>query len=165
MAKPSYIVLGERLITGIERALTAFTRGAPYRWSSGVLRRIGITGRSIVIAVPWIWLLLFFLVPFIIVLKISFAETRWLGTPPYTPLIEQINGQYQLKLHVGNYLFLLRESLYLDAFLSSLKVAAISTILCLLIGYPMAYAIARADKNWRTMLLMLVILPFWTSFL
>jgi putrescine transport system permease protein len=128
-------------------------------------RKASFTRRNLVIAVPWIWLLLFFVVPFIIVLKISFAETRWLGTPPYTPLIEQVNGAYQLKLHTGNYLFLLRESLYLDAFLSSLKVAGISTVLCLLIGYPMAYAIARASSNWRNVLLLLVILPFWTSFL
>jgi len=130
-----------------------------------LLRRLAITGRTAVVAVPWFWSLLFFLIPFVIVLKISFAETRWLGTPPYTPLIEWVDGHAQVRFNLGNYLFLLRESLYLNAFLSSIKVAAVSTILCLLVGYPMAYVIARADASWRNILLMLVILPFWTSFL
>jgi putrescine transport system permease protein len=130
-----------------------------------LLRRLGITGRTAVIAVPWIWLLLFFLIPFIIVLKISFANTR-LGVPPYTPLLEWgQDGYVNFKMNVANYLFILKESLYLEAFLSSLKVAAVSTILCLLIGYPMAYGIARSDASWRNILLLLIILPFWTSFL
>jgi len=111
------------------------------------------------------WLLLFFLIPFIIVLKISFADTR-LGVPPYTDMIEWTSDSYlQLKVHLANYIFLTKESLYFEAFLSSLKVAAISTIFCLLLGYPMSYAIARADASWRNTLLLLVILPFWTSFL
>jgi putrescine transport system permease protein len=165
MAKPSYVLLGERLATGMGHLLTTLSKLPPYKWSSGVLRRVGFTGRSAVIGVPWFWLLLFFLVPFVIVLKISFAETRWLGTPPYTPLMEVVDGQLHFKLNPDNYLFLFRESLYLDAFLSSLKVASISTIFCLLIGYPMAYAIARTDPKWRNILLMMVILPFWTSFL
>src|SRR5690606_7316489 len=102
----------------------------------------------------------------VIVLKISFAETRWLGSPPYAPLFEWVSGQYlQIKLNVSNYLFLLSDSLYIQAFLSSVKVAAVSTVFCLLIGYPMAYAIARASASWRNTLLLLVILPFWTSFL
>lgn len=165
MAKPSYVLLGERLAFGMGQLLTTLSKLPPYRWSSGVLRRIGLTGRTTVIAIPWFWLLLFFLVPFVIVLKISFAETRWLGTPPYTPLMEIADGQLHLKINPDNYLFLFRESLYLDAFLSSLKVASISTIFCLLIGYPMSYAIARTDPKWRNILLMMVILPFWTSFL
>jgi putrescine transport system permease protein len=167
MSKPSYVVLGERLATGVGHIFTTISKLPPYRWSSGVLRRFGFTGRTAVIAVPWIWLLLFFIIPFIIVLKISFAETRWLGTPPYTPLLDYADGEKypRLLINTGNYLFLIKESLYLDAFLSSLRVAAISTIFCLLLGYPMAYAIARADASWRNILLMLVILPFWTSFL
>jgi putrescine transport system permease protein len=129
------------------------------------LQRIGISGRTLVVAVPWLWLLLFFLVPFIIVLKISFADTR-LGVPPYTDLIEWGESNYlQLKLNIGNYLFILEESLYFKAFISSLRVAAISTLFCLLLGYPMAYGIARADASWRNTLLLLIILPFWTSFL
>ena len=166
MANPSYLALGDRIITGIDKMLATVVSSPPYRWSSGILRRFGLTGRSLVIAVPWFWLLLFFLIPFVIVLKISFAETRWLGTPPYTPLFEWVSGQYlQVKVSVANYMFLLSDSLYAKAFLSSVKVAAVSTLFCLLIGYPMAYAIARAEVNWRNTLLLLVILPFWTSFL
>jgi putrescine transport system permease protein len=124
-----------------------------------------LRGRSAVVAVPWVWLLLFFLIPFVIVLKISFAETQ-AAVPPYTPLVDWAEGKYlQLRLNMGNYLFLLRDPLYLEAFLSSLKVAAISTVLCLLVGYPMAYAIARSNPAWRNVLLLLIILPFWTSFL
>jgi putrescine transport system permease protein len=166
MAYPSYIALGQQIMSGIDRMLATVVSSPPYRWSSGILRRFGLTGRSLVIAVPWLWLLLFFLIPFVIVLKISFAETRWLGTPPYTPLFEWVSGQYlQVKVSVANYMFLLSDSLYAKAFLSSVKVAAVSTFFCLLIGYPMAYAIARAEANWRNTLLLLVILPFWTSFL
>lgn len=166
MANPSYVTLGQRLMSGIGAALAVIVASYPYRRSAGLLRRAGLTGRALVIAVPWVWLLLFFLIPFVIVLKISFAETRWLGTPPYAPLFEWVSGQYvQIKLNFGNYLFLLSDSLYVQAFLSSVKVAFVSTIFCLLIGYPMAYAIARANPNWRNTLLLLIILPFWTSFL
>jgi putrescine transport system permease protein len=135
------------------------------QWSSEALRRLGVRGRSAVIAVPWVWLLLFFLIPFVIVLKISFANTR-LGVPPYTPLWEWTSDNYVLfKLNIQNYLFLAKDSLYFDAFLSSLKVAGISTVFCLLLGYPMAYGIARASSNLRNTLLLLIVLPFWTSFL
>src|SRR5688572_29253744 len=100
--------------------------------------------RNLVIAVPWFWLLLFCLIPFAIVLKISFAETQQ-AVPPYTPLLAWVEEQYlHIRLNIGNYLFLLSDSLYLEAFLSSLKVAAVSTVFALLIGYPMAYAIARS---------------------
>jgi len=165
VAQPSYVALGERLIHGIDRLLRNAVRSPPLRWSGDVLRRLGLTGRTAVIGIPWLWLTLFFLIPFVIVLKISFAETR-LAVPPYTPLFEWVDQQYlQLRLNAGNYLFLLKDSLYAQAFLSSLKVAFFSTLFCLLIGYPMAYAIARADASWRNTLLMLIILPFWTSFL
>jgi len=127
--------------------------------------RFGITGRRLVIAVPWVWLLLFFLVPFLIVLKISFAYTR-LGVPPYTPLWDWTpEHALHLSLSAANYLFLARESLYLEAFLSSIRVAFISTLFCLLVAYPMAYGIARSSPRWRNTLLLLVVLPFWTSFL
>lgn len=122
-------------------------------------------GRHLVLAVPWLWLALFFLVPFLIVFKISFATTQ-LAQPPYTPLLDWSGGGFpRLVLHTANYLGLLADSLYAAALLSSLKVAAISTLLCLLIGYPMAYGMARADRTWRNVLLLLVVLPFWTSFL
>ena len=133
--------------------------------SNLLLRRLGITGRRVVIAVPSVWLLLFFLIPFLIVLKISFAHTR-LGVPPYTPLWEWTTEHaLHLSLSAANYLFLARETLYLDAFLSSIKVALISTFCCLLVGYPMAYGIARSSASSRNTLLLLVVLPFWTSFL
>ncbi len=122
-------------------------------------------GRNLVLAVPWLWLMLFFLVPFLIVLKISFATTQ-LAQPPYTPLLEWTEGVFpRLVLHTANYLGLLADSLYAAALFSSLKVAAVSTLLCLLLGYPMAYGMARMDRAWRNALLLLVVLPFWTSFL
>ena len=74
MAKQSYVSLGERVVRGIDRLLSNVLHSSPYRWSSGILHRFGLHGRTLVIAVPWIWLLLFFLIPFVIVLKISFAE-------------------------------------------------------------------------------------------
>ena len=121
-------------------------------------------GRNAVIAIPYIWLLLLFLLPFIYVLKISFAETIY-ARPPYSSLL--IWGDSWLpsiKASFDNYLFLFSDSLYIKAYLSSLKIAFISTILTLIIGYSIAYSVARAPTRWRGILLMLVILPFWTSF-
>jgi putrescine transport system permease protein len=138
----------------------------PPKQTQRLSERAGISGRSLVIAVPWIWLLLFFVIPFIIVLGISFAETRWLGSPPYSPLFEWAEGKVvAVHANLRNFRFLFEDTLYLNALLSSLKVAGVSTILCLLIGYPMAYGIARAKTTWRNTLLLLIILPFWTSFL
>lgn len=121
-------------------------------------------GRRFVIGVPALWLAVFFLVPFLIVLKISFAEPR-LAIPPYTPLFTWLHALPIPKIHFSGYLYLFTDPLYLRSYLYSVMVAAVSTLLCLLIGYPMAYAIARADEAWRTFLLMLIVLPFWTSFL
>src|SRR5262245_3403912 len=122
-------------------------------------------GRTLVAAVPMGWLLLFFLVPFLIVLKISFSEAV-LAMPPYTALIQWVDGQFlQLRLDVENFLFLFEDSLYWAAYLNSVKVAFVSTVFCLLIGYPMAYGIARARPDRRNLYLLFVILPFWTSFL
>ena len=135
------------------------------------LRKIGVTvlpqhfGRVAVRALPMLWLILFFLVPFLIVLKISFSEAL-LAMPPYAPLYEWTRDQgLALHVHLANYQFLFTDPLYLDSFLYSIKVAALSTLFCLLLGYPMALAIARASPARRHLLLMLVILPFWTSFL
>jgi putrescine transport system permease protein len=128
-------------------------------------RRLAGSGRALVIATPAIWLLFFFVIPFVIVFKISFAETQ-LSVPPYSPLVSWVEGQFlQLRLNMGNFLFLWQDTLYLQAFLNSLKVAAISTLWCLLLGYPMAYGIARSSPAYRNVLLLLIILPFWTSFL
>lgn len=137
---------------------------APSRWSE--FARSLWSGQRLVIAVPYLWLLLFFLVPFLIVLGISFSESQ-LAMPPYTPLWRwaQGTGQLVLLLNIDSHLFLLTDPLYVSAFLYSVKVAAVSAFLCLLIGYPMAYAIARSTPALRNLYLMLIILPFWTSFL
>ena len=125
--------------------------------------------RFFLIAVPYFWLLALFLVPFLIVLKISLSDTA-LAIPPYVPTLDFAGGWVAFKgflssLDLENFQFLTTDDLYWKAYLSSLKIAAISTALTLLVGYPVAYAMARADESWRPTLLMLVILPFWTSFL
>ena len=122
-------------------------------------------GRRLVVAGPYLWLLLFFAIPFVIVFKISFSESR-IAMPPYAPLFEWVGAQVlAIKLNLANYAFLFTDDLYVSSYFYSMKVAAISTLLCLLVGFPMAYAIARAQPTWRNVFLMLVILPFWTSFL
>jgi putrescine transport system permease protein len=129
------------------------------------LERVGLTGRGLVVALPYVWLVLFFVVPFLIVLKISFSDMD-LAIPPYKPLIEQVaKHAYAVKLNFENYLFLFTDKLYVKAFGNSILVAFVSTLCCLLIGYPMAYGIARASPRTRNILLLLVILPFWTSLL
>ena len=118
-----------------------------------------------VTSVPFLWLLLFFLIPFAIVLKISFSDAR-IAMPPYDPLLHWVDHQVlQVKLNLGNYAFLIEDPLYWKSYLNSIKIAGISTLLCLLLGYPMAYGIARSSPSTRNILLLLVILPFWTSFL
>jgi len=117
--------------------------------------------RKAVIAVPYFWLLLFFLAPFGIVLAISMADAA-IAIPPFrwgsdlNGILDSLNYNYGL---------LVQDPLYWYGYLNSLKIAAISTVLCLVLGYPMAYGIARASGAWRNILLLLVILPFWTSFL
>jgi putrescine transport system permease protein len=121
--------------------------------------------RRLVTAVPYLWLFSFFVVPFLIVLKISFSEIR-IAMPPYAPLIEWAGERVlAININLANYAFLFTDDLYLSSFLYSIKVAAVSSLWCLAIGYPLAYAIARATSAWRQVFLMLVILPFWTSFL
>jgi putrescine transport system permease protein len=120
--------------------------------------------RWLVIAVPYIWMLLFFAIPLAIAFKISFSQAA-IAMPPYTPLLVWIDGHPALDVHLKNYLYLIKDSLYVSAYLSSIKIAVISTFLCLLIGYPMAYAIARMDPATRNIALMLVVLPSWTSVL
>ncbi|MEX3809446.1 ABC transporter permease subunit [Paraburkholderia sp. BR13439] len=127
-------------------------------------RRLKLTGRSAVVAGPFIWLLLFFLVPFLLVVKISFADSQ-LGIPPYTQLVTFAEGALHITLDLSHYAFLLTDSLYFATYVNSVVVAAISTLLCLLIGYPMAYYIARSNAATRNLLMMAVMLPFWTSFL
>ena len=121
--------------------------------------------RWIVIVLPYLWLVLFFLVPFAIVFKISFSDPI-VAQPPFTPLFDQSqNFLNWFQGSLNNYLFLLEDNLYWVSYLRSIKVAFISTLFCLLLGYPMAYYIAQSAPTKRNVLLMLIILPFWTSFL
>ncbi|CAD6557342.1 ABC transporter permease subunit [Paraburkholderia sabiae] len=128
------------------------------------VRRFHLTGRTAVVAGPFIWLLLFFLAPFLLVVKISFADLQ-LGIPPYTELTTFTDGVVHIALDLSHYAFLLTDSLYFATYVNSVVVAAISTLLCLLLGYPMAYYIARSNPATRNLLMMAVMLPFWTSFL
>jgi len=121
-------------------------------------------GRAAVVSGPFLWLFLFFLLPFFIVLKISFAEAD-VAIPPYTEIYSYAEQKLEIILNLGNYLFLTEDELYLAAYLGSLKMAAISTVVCLLIGYPMAYAMARAKKESQTTLLLLIMMPTWTAIL
>ena len=114
---------------------------------------------------PYAWLLLFFLAPFFIILKISLADPI-VAMPPFTPLIDwTASGWARIQVTLGNYAFLFQDPYYATIYLSSLRTAAISTLLCLLLGYPMAYFIAHQPPRRRNLLLLAVILPFWISFL
>lgn len=126
------------------------------------MRRL-LANRSLVVALPYLWLLAFFVAPFLIVLKISFSHAA-LAIPPYKPLLVWTSRSVlEIRLDLRNYLAMFAHRLYGDAFLNSLKVAFLSTIFSLAIGYPMAYGIARAGARARGILLLLVVLPFWTS--
>ncbi|MGB0960013.1 MAG: ABC transporter permease subunit [Halocynthiibacter sp.] len=125
--------------------------------------------RFFLIGMPYAWLIALFLMPFLIVLKIALSDAGD-AMPPYFPVFDPDNAWASLKamfrqFDFENFIWLTEDALYWRAYLSSLKIAAISTVLALLIGYPIAYAMARAPKEWQTTLLLLVILPFWTSFL
>ncbi|MDR2214388.1 MAG: ABC transporter permease subunit [Nevskiaceae bacterium] len=123
-------------------------------------------GQRAVVAIPYVWLLVLFLIPLLIVLEISFAQFAPMARPPYESILRWAeDGVLRLKLQFDSYQYLLNEPLYVSAWFYSIKVAAISTLLCLLLGYPMAYAIARCPPTSRNVYLMLVMLPFWTSFL
>src|SRR5215831_13599912 len=126
-------------------------------------------GARLVVWVPYVWLVVFFLVPFLIVLKISLSQTA-IAVPPYVPVLDLSDGWDGIKRFLGgrrldNYATLVSDEIYGLSYLKSLKVAAVSTAILLAIGYPLAYAMARAPRRLQTVLVMLVILPFWTSFL
>ncbi|WP_296739282.1 ABC transporter permease subunit [Mesorhizobium sp.] len=141
---------------------TETTAALPARLAKGVIDRL-------VIIIPYLWLLFFFLIPFIIVFKISLSQSA-ISMPPYTPVMDFADGwsgfigQFK-KLSFDNYTWLTQDALYFNAYVTSLVIAAISTVLTLIVGYPIAYGMARAPATIRPTLLMLVILPFWTSFL
>ena len=119
-------------------------------------------GRFAVIAVPYAWLLVFFLLPFLVVAKISVSEME---TTTIKDIVSWKDGALAISAKVGNYLLLVQDDLYLRTYASSLLYAAVTTLLCLAIGYPFAYFMARARRSHQPALLMLVMLPFWTSFL
>lgn len=127
-------------------------------------RKLLPTQDTLAIAVPYLWLVICLLIPFFIVLKISFAESTF-GIPPYSSLIELKDGVVRLALHLEGYILLLTDSIFVGAYISSLKMAAVTTVCCMLIGYPMAYYIARSTPRARNLMLLAVILPFWTSLL
>jgi putrescine transport system permease protein len=130
-----------------------------------ILRKLMPGQRWGVIAVPYLWMLFFFAIPFLIVLRISFSQRDQTSSPPYTPILEYIDNAVTMKLNLSHYVTLVTDSLYVQAYASSLWIAAVSTLLALLIGYPMAYVIARLPPASRNIAMMLVVLPSWTSFL
>ncbi|MGX5850308.1 ABC transporter permease subunit [Mesorhizobium sp. PL10] len=148
----------------------AITDAGPSTAAKPLLTRLGAGFLSrLVIIVPYLWLLFFFLIPFIIVFKISLSQTA-IAMPPYTPVLDfkdGISGWFSglRELSFDNYALLTQDALYFKAYVTSVIIAAISTVLTLLVGYPIAYGMARAPSTIRPTLLMLVILPFWTSFL
>ena len=134
-------------------ALQRFGRWTQSRW------------RTIVIVVPFFWLLLFFLAPFFIVAKISVAELA-IASPPFTKMIEWTDsGIVTIRIVFDNFIYIFEDSLYFDTYVNSLKISVGSTIICLLIGYPIAYGIVRSGPVAKPLLLFAIILPFWTSFL
>jgi putrescine transport system permease protein len=153
-----------RFGAGVMTAPAADTPKRPWDFVRPALAAVGLSGRGLVLAAPVLWLTVFFLVPLAVVFGISLAIKQF-GRPPFSDLLTTEDGTVQLTLHLSNYIDVFTGGIYLNAFLSSIRIAAISTIIAILIGYPMAYAIARAPDRWRNILLMMVILPFWTSFL
>ncbi len=149
-------------LAGIHARLLHF---ALYLYLVRFIQTFGPRGRTLVIGAPYLWLLLFFFIPFLIVLKISFSEVRT-AIPPYAPLFEWIDNTYlRITLNLENYQLFWQDDFYFSAYLNSLQIAFTATIIALFIGYPVAYAISRAPREWRNLLIMLVILPFWTSLL
>ncbi len=148
------------------RELTDTRPNTATQWSlTRVLDMAQSNWKTIVVAIPFVWLLLFFLAPFFIIFKISLAESL-IASPPFSALFEWAeDGAMQIRVILDNYAYLWEDELYLDTYLTSIKIASISTILCLLLGYPIAYAIVTSSHTTKHILLMMVILPFWTSFL
>lgn len=121
--------------------------------------------KNLVIAIPYIWLLLFFFSPFLIILKISLADPI-IAQPPFTSLFQEtVDGSFSIYATFDNFLYLFQDSLYFVTYLSSIKLAFISTFFALIIGYPIAYGIARSPQPTRNILLLMIVIPFWISFL
>jgi putrescine transport system permease protein len=128
------------------------------------MRLLERPGRWLIILPPLLFLTVFFLIPFAFAFKISLAETAP-RVPPFTDIFTRTNGHLQLSVSLANFKYLLTDEVYGIAYLYSLKTAFFSTLICLALGYPMAYAISRASKTTQSILLLIIILPFWTSFL
>lgn len=121
--------------------------------------------QRIVTWTPTLWLLLFFALPFVIVLRISFGEPIF-GVPPVSPLFETApDGSTRLNISLESYRLIFSDTLYLDAFINSISIALVTTVIALVVGFPVAYTMARANERWRIFLLVLVVVPFWTSLL
>ncbi len=141
-------------------------------WQRIAQRLILTAGRKFVIGVPYLWLIVFFVLPFLILLRISVTDMAG-GVDPFAPLAASVNGSWQLLLRYSNYASIFTDgqggawshTIYLQAYQTSLRYALLTTLLCLVIGYPFAYFVARARASVRPALLMLIMLPFWTSFL
>ena len=139
-------------------------KALPHRMTR-LTQKLQFSLNGVIIAVPFYWLLIFFLAPFVIVFKISVAESL-IASPPFSPLFDIAqNGALSVHLVFDNYAYLWEDSLYISTYVNSIRISTISTVLCLLLGYPIAYAIVRSAPTTRFVLLMLIILPFWTSFL
>lgn len=117
--------------------------------------------QRVTIAIPYLWLFVFFLLPFAIILKISLADPV-MAQPPFSPFFDEQGG---LSISIDSFLFLLTDKLYVITYLNSVYLAALAMLLCLMLGFPMAYGISRAKPATRSLLLVLIILPFWVSFL
>ena len=133
----------------------------------GALQRAGRVlttgwGRRSVIGIPYLFLIILFTIPFLVVLKISVSELEGIR---FQDLVTYVDGVLDIRIKLSNYLFLASDRLYLATYWYSLKFAALNTAICLAIGYPFAYFMARSPAHWRPALLMLVSLPFWTSYL
>ncbi len=130
-----------------------------------LMQRIQSGWKTLVVGIPNVWLLVFFLAPFFIVLKISLAESI-IASPPFSPLVEwSEEGALILQVIFDNFIFLWEDDLYFNTYVNSIKIAIISTVLCLIVGYPIAYGIVRSSSTTKNILLLMIILPFWTSFL
>ena len=137
----------------------------PASWQKRIARSLQNNWRKIVILIPFAWLLIFFLTPFFIVAKISLAELA-IASPPFTKMVEWADGGIvTIRIVFDNFTYILEDSLYFDTYVNSLKISSSATLLCLLFGYPIAYAIVRSGPVAKPIFLFLIILPFWTSFL
>ncbi len=134
-----------------------------YNFSFSLLRKM--LSRFVVVFVPYGWHIIFFLIPFLLIFKLSFAESI-IGSPPYKDIINFLdNAVINIRLNLENYLWIFEEEFYRQSYFESLKIASMATVICVLIGYPIAYGITQVNRQYRTILLMLIMLPFWTSFL